>query len=372
MKRLIFALLALCFFQSTNARAHTEQVEPILITIRPQNAYLQVEMRGNGEDIIQAVRVQDSERIGSESFVPAVQERLQTYINDKLILAQGGQTLRGEIRALEYWRPDNMDYTKSNFRTVLRYERPTNLVDKPFTLRTQLFDYLPNARTIVSVAGAYQNPKAGETLTLDPSAVAANLWRNVRDFAGFGIQHIFTGPDHILFILALLVASTNFGSLVKTLSGFTLAHSITLCLAAIAPQFSPPGAWVELLVAASIVYVGLENLWGKTLDKRFWVASAFGLVHGFGFAGYLREEIGLPDTGLIWSLLSFNLGVELGQIAICAIAFPLVVMARRKLTENVKLGGSFGWPRAFKLASWFVVAAGGFWLLERVMVNFVA
>lgn len=360
----LLTVFALIVGGARPATAHTLQVEPVVVALRPQTSFLNVQLRGNGEDIIQAVKVRDSERIGQTDFTPAVIERLHAYVNTHLQLAQGGQKLHGEITHLSYWRPDPLDYTTSKFDLTLRYNRDPKNADKPFQVTTKLFDYLPNARTILSVGGVQKAMSPGETQEYDPQAVTANLLGNVLDFAVWGAEHIFTGPDHILFILALLLVSTSFKSLVKTLSGFTLAHSITLVLTTLG-LLSPPAKLVDVVVALSIVFVGLENVFGKKFDHRFWVASAFGLIHGFAFAGNLRD-IGLPDEGLGWCLLSFNLGVEIGQVIICALAYPIMVSFRRKMEDNERLGGTWGWPRAMRFASWLVVLAGSYWMIERI------
>ncbi|HEX8462993.1 MAG TPA: HupE/UreJ family protein [Abditibacterium sp.] len=364
---LLLAIFALLFGGARAASAHSLQVEPVVVAVRAQTSYLDVHLRGNGEDIIQAVKVRDSERVGLDNteFVPAVHRRLQDYLNTHLQLSQGGQRLRGEITNLEYWRPDRLDYTTSKFDLTLHYPRDPKVAQAPFRVTTRLFDYLPNARTILSVGGVQKGMTPGQTQEFDPQAVTANLLGNVRDFAVWGAEHIFTGPDHILFILALMLVSTSFKSLVKTLSGFTLAHSITLVLTTLG-VVSPPAKLVDVVVALSIVYVGLENVFGKGFGHRFWVASAFGLIHGFAFAGNLRE-IGLPDEGVGWCLLSFNLGVEIGQVIICALAYPLMARLRFKMQENARLGGSSDWARAARMASWLVVAAGSFWLVQRVL-----
>jgi hydrogenase/urease accessory protein HupE len=192
-------------------------------------------------------------------------------------------------------------------------------------------------QTILSIGGVQKAMSPGQTQDYDPQAVTANLLGNIRDFAVWGAEHIFTGPDHILFILALLLVSTSFKSLVKTLSGFTLAHSVTLVLTTLG-VVSSPARLVDIVVALSIVYVGLENVFRKNFRHRFVVASAFGLIHGFAFASNLRD-IGLPDEGVGWCLLSFNLGVEIGQVTICALAYPIMVAFRCRMNENANLGG---------------------------------
>lgn len=345
------------------AFAHTLQVEPVAVSITPQKSFLSVSISGNGEDVIQAAEVNKEKEVVDEGFNDRVNEAMQEYVDSKFRLAQGGVPLEGKIEALRYWNPDNLDYTKSRFEMVVRYKRAPHLADKPFQVRSNLFDYLSNATTVVSIRGPARTVQAGETLEYDPDAVAANLMANIQEFLILGFEHILIGPDHVLFILALLLVSPSFLPLVKTLTGFTIAHSVTLALASLS-IFVLPEKWTEVLVALSIVYVGLENIFLKQIKHRFWVASTFGLVHGFGFAYILREK--LPDWGLGWSLMSFNLGVEIGQIAICAAAFPVVLLAKNKFETQEQYGG-MPWEKVVRILSWGVVAAGGFWLVERLM-----
>lgn len=343
-------------------RAHTLQVEPVVVEVRPQETFLTVEIGGNGEDIIQAVKVRDSERVGND-FVPAVEQRLRDYVDKKLILKQGGQTLRGEIVNLEYWRPDDFDYTKSKFSMILRYNRDVKVAAKPFLVTTHLFDYLPNSQTILSIGGVQKTLNPGQSVEFDPSAVTTNLFNNIKDFTLMGIEHIFTGPDHMLFIVVLLLVSTSFVSLAKTLTGFTIAHSITLIISALSIVVLP-NRLVDILIALSIIYVGLENIfWKNSQRHRFWIAAVFGLIHGFGFS-YTLREIGLPEQGLVWCLLSFNIGVEIAQLIICAVTFPLLLKLRKKFEHEAQYGGRT-WPQAMHAMSWCVVAAGSYWLLQR-------
>ncbi len=358
-----FASLCLTLLLLKTASAHKLQVEPVVVVVRPQQTFLTVEMRGNGEDIIQSIQVRDSERMGN-SFAPSVSKRLQTYFNQKLILKQGGQVLHGQLIKLDYSRPDPLDYTTSKFSAILRYPRDPKLAQGKFAVSTGLFDYLPNAQTIFSVGGIQKTLNPGQSIEFDPTAVSTNLWNNIKDFTWMGVEHIFTGPDHMLFILALLLLSTSFWSLVKILTGFTIAHSLTLMLSALSVVVLD-AQLVDILVALSIIFVGLENIyWKNAARHRFWVAAGFGLIHGFGFSTTLRE-IGLPEQGLAWCLLSFNLGVEIAQIILCAIAFPILVRYRHKFEREEQYGG-MGWPKAMHFASWGVVAMGGYWLAQRL------
>jgi len=174
-----------------------------------------------------------------------------------------------------------------------------------------------------------------------------------------GVRHIFIGPDHILFIVGLLLLGGGIGRVLKVATAFTLAHSITLAVA-ILGWFSPPSWAVEPLIALSIVYVGIENLRRRSGngDWRIRAAFCFGLVHGFGFASVLRE-VGLPSQALAWSLLAFNLGVETGQAAIVLAITPMLAGIRAVWPRIA--------PRAIAACSWAIVAAGAYWFVERAI-----
>ncbi len=184
--------------------------------------------------------------------------------------------------------------------------------------------------------------------------------RQAARFVLLGIGHIFTGYDHIAFLIGLLLAGGALRDVIRVVSSFTLAHALTLALATLG-LVTPPAALVEPLIAASVVYVALENLldlWRKRArpGRRWRIAFGFGLVHGFGFAGALKE-LHLPGTGLATALFSFNLGVELGQAAIVAMAFPLLAQLRRR-------PGFAG--AGLPAGSLTVGAAGLGWLVQRV------
>jgi hypothetical protein len=141
-------------------------------------------------------------------------------------------------------------------------------------------------------------------------------------FVRLGVVHIFTGWDHLAFLVGLLLAGGRLLTILGIVTAFTLAHSLTLSLAVLGLVTLPP-ALVEAGIAVSIVYVALENLLWPAHDWRWLVSFLFGLVHGFGFAGILAE-MHLPRTGLALALAAFNIGVELGQIAVVLLVVPAV------------------------------------------------
>lgn len=174
-------------------------------------------------------------------------------------------------------------------------------------------------------------------------------------FGKLGVEHIWTGYDHLLFLFALLLAARSLRAMLLIVTGFTVAHSITLSAAALGWVHLPP-TWVEPAIAASIVLVGLENFWQPTLRRRALVTFVLGLVHGFGFASMLAE-LGLPKGQLVTALLCFNGGVELGQGAIVVVLLPLLLRLR-------------AWPswerRAAPALSALVALAGAVWFFERI------
>ena len=181
------------------------------------------------------------------------------------------------------------------------------------------------------------------------------------DFLALGIEHILTGYDHLLFLFSLLVVTRSFLPALKIITFFTLAHSITLGLASF-NLVELPGSVVEPLIAITIIYVALENLWrGDNPKGREWLTFFFGLIHGFGFASVLREmNIGASDGGIMLPLFSFNLGVELGQISVASIILPLIWWLHKRPAIGSKLT-----PAGSVLAG----LAGCFWLVERTLLN---
>jgi len=208
----------------------------------------------------------------------------------------------------------------------------------------------------------YRSERLVGRMALTPAHPAAEVgessWRIARRFVEMGVLHILSGPDHILFVLGLILAGGTVRQLLGLLTAFTLAHSVTLTLtalgiASLAPRF------VEPVIALSIVAVALENLSSRRRDYwlRVGLAFGFGFFHGFGFAGALTEA-GLPREAIGWSLASFNIGVELGQGCILLAALPILAAIGRRGVEAR--------ARFTRYASVGIAAAGVFWLVERV------
>lgn len=175
-------------------------------------------------------------------------------------------------------------------------------------------------------------------------------------FLGIGVEHILFGFDHLVFLLGLVLVGGRLRSMLAVVTAFTLAHSVTLGLA-VMQVVTPPPTIIEPLIALSIAYVGVENFFVKSAQGRWRITAPFGLVHGFGFAGALAE-VGVPQGDVPLTLLLFNLGVELGQLAVLAVVLPILYLLRTKGILN---------ERVTKGASVLVVLLGVFWLVERVL-----
>jgi hypothetical protein len=174
----------------------------------------------------------------------------------------------------------------------------------------------------------------------------------IRRFLQLGIRHIFLGYDHICFLLALVVVG-RLGEMVKVITSFTVAHSITLLLAAL-KIITLPQRLIECGVAATIVYVAVENLWRQNITHRWVLTFFFGLIHGFSFANVLAG-LGLPREATIRCLLSFNVGVEIGQLIIVLMALPVLSLVSKQPYA----------PRVKAAISLAVALFGLGWFLER-------
>lgn len=239
--------------------------------------------------------------------------------------------------------------------------------DAALEYRVTLFHEIdPVSRHMVSVDGdrkfvgllGVQSPQMALT------AAVPSKWRTAARYIVSGIEHIAIGYDHIAFLLAVIVLGRRFWPLFKVVTAFTIAHSITLTVAVLGIA-TLPSMLVETLIAASIVYVAAENFFVRDIRHRWWLTFAFGLIHGFGFASVLRDY-GLPQDALGLALASFNIGVEIGQLLIVAAA---VVVWQIGLRSAAALGFAVTEQRerqASLVISAAVLAAGLFWLAQRL------
>jgi hypothetical protein len=265
------------------------------------------------------------------------------------------------------WGPLEVVADRQSLRLAFSINRP-----RPgrLSINALIFPYDPVHQTFINI---YEDGSLKQQAILDAdhrtldyySGSTQGLLAVVTTFVVSGVEHIMIGPDHILFLVGLLLLGGTLGRLAVIVTSFTIGHSITLSLAAL-DILSPSPRFVEPLIALTIIVVGADNLLvlrgsqsGHAADIRAWLAAAFGLIHGFGFASVLKE-FGLPRAALGWSLFSFNLGVEIGQLVIVlAVAGTLIALKHRSVmwSQRVALLGSIG-----------VIAAGFYWFVQRVFL----
>jgi HupE / UreJ protein len=250
--------------------------------------------------------------------------------------------------------------------TVLRFSATCPVPIDALTVNYRLFaDIDPQHKGLVKLehdgvtsTAIFSPGHARQSLSLAAPSRRAQFG----DYVKHGVWHIWIGFDHILFLLSLLLPAVMlqaqtmkaaFLDVLKVVTAFTLAHSLTLTLASL-HVLSLPSRWVESAIAASVALAALNNLWPLFRGRRWVAAFGFGLVHGFGFAGVLAD-LGLPQSALVLSLFGFNVGVELGQLAIVALFLPLAYALRR----------TWFYRQLLTTGSALIVMIAAVWLVER-------
>ncbi len=248
----------------------------------------------------------------------------------------------GTVHAHELLPKEILEYIKEH-PSASPQEIEAYLATKPELYRNDLYYKDKIIETI-------RNPRQG-------------FFHNGYDFLKLGIEHILSGPDHILFVLSLLLVFTGFKDILKVTSVFTVAHSITLILAG-AKVLTLSSHIVEPLIAVSIAYVAITTVFLKNVKffqslngKRAGIFF-FGLFHGLGFAGLLRD-LGIPDDRFISSLLFFNVGIEIGQIVIVALALPLIFGFYKKTW----------YPKIIKIFAVLISLLAFGWVVQRIFFS---
>lgn len=324
-------ILAAIFFAAISS-AHDPQLSGIGIVINGDAATIAVQAHLN--------KLSPADPSGE------IVKRLALSINGKSYVPSAPQISLDSTNGIAYWKAE---YAGS-IRTL--------------DVSHRLFPEDSGSRTIVSVTRDGVNVQdtildsGHPAMQFGGQKVKARTPNVVQQFLALGVTHIFTGFDHILFILGLILMGGGLKPLLKTVTAFTLAHSITLSIAATG-IWTPASKYVEPLIALSIVAIAIENLRKResAKDWRPLIAFGFGIIHGFGFAGGLIEAA-LPQGAIGWALASFNIGVECAQASIVLIAVPFLTMLARtkpQLSYRVVFAGSLA-----------IALAGGFWFIERV------
>lgn len=303
-----------------DARAHTAGTigfATVIVDGSQVRYELALGLQSVPEPIATALRLR-----GPDPDLLALQAQVARYVQ----VGESGAVCMPSASPTPLARPDSI-------LIALRFECPVAM--ETLALRDDLADLFgTDYHTLANIAWQDGNaqfmfqPDRREARIALARSGPQGLW----SFTRLGIQHILVGFDHLLFLLALVLRGGNAWSLLKIVTAFTIAHSITLGLAAF-DLIVLPARLVEGAIALSIAYVAAENLFAKQPTSHRWAVSfAFGLVHGIGFSSVLRD-LGLPQDGLIWALLGFNLGVEAGQAVAVLAALPLLLYLKRTRFE---------------------------------------
>jgi len=347
LKAAVAAIVVLC---AARASAHPAPFSYLDIAFRGGN--IEGSLTVHVIDVAHDLEVAPPERVLDPGFLERERQRILDIITPRITLATD-RPLRIE------WGTITPMKEELALRIAYRIpdEHPGSLL-----VDTNLFPYDPIHQTFINV---YEDAELRQQMIFNASTEPRTYYLGttqgaiavMKTFIPSGTHHILIGPDHILFLIGLLLLGGSWLSLVRIVTAFTIGHSVTLSLAAL-NIFSPPASIIEPAIALSIVFVGADNLVrGDGRDLRAWVALTFGLVHGFGFANVLRE-FGLPREALGWSLFSFNLGVEIGQLAV-VLAVASVLAAVRRRSELIG-------ARVAVAGSVVVIAAGAYWFVQRV------
>jgi len=358
MRRLTACLVAALLAVATPLIAHPAPFS--YVDVRLDAGSLDVSVVVHVIDVAHDLDVPEAQLLDPAGLAPHV-GALTALVKDRLRLLADGRAVEGGL-----WSPPEPVPDRDGLRLRVRYglSRSPGLV----TVTAHLFPYDPVHQTFVNI---YERNSltAQAILSKDRQEIQyypgtrQGTFAVVRKFAASGVHHILIGPDHLLFLVGLLLLGGSIRRLILVVSAFTLAHSVTLTLAALR-IVSPPAWIVEPAIALSIVYVGADNLTVRGgRDMRAWIAFVFGLIHGFGFANVLRE-MDLPARALGWSLFSFNVGVEIGQL-IVVVAVASALGALRAKSESAARRVAFA-------GSVVVIAAGTFWFIERVFFSSLA
>ena len=287
----------------------------------------------------------------------AMEPEIQRWLHKDLRIISAGHACTPTI--VESMGPDSRD----NLTLVLDYQCPAPVKSiriefHPFDESIEEFENIVSLELGDAKVGYVFSP--GESLLTygeRNERTGQNAQTSPDTFGSFfdlGLRHIWTGYDHLLFLLALLLPGGSLLRLAGIVSTFTLAHSITLALAFFG-ILSLPSTPVEIAIAVSIIYAAAANLRPGAVDHRIAITFFFGLIHGFGFAGILQNAALAAGASLV-PLLAFNLGVEAGQLAVVVAALLFLRLAGRVID-----------PATIRFrASWLIIAAGVFWFVERV------
>jgi len=282
--------------------------------------------------------------------VEAQRAELVGYLTSKVGVYVGEERAPAEVGAFHVRQSAD---GKPTFETTLRFVWREPL--RTFTIRCELLTELgTDHKTIARIVRDGRSEQFVFQQGVVYEAKERTFVESAAQFLELGVHHIFVGYDHLAFLIALVLPRQRWLDLVKIVTSFTVAHSLTLALAAL-DVLRLPATLVEAGIAFSVAWVAMENLWARTFKRRWLISLLFGFVHGFGFANVLKE-LDLGRSALAASLIFFNVGVEVGQVAIISLLLPFLWLLARTPVHAASV----------KLASLAIFIAGALWFFERV------
>jgi hydrogenase/urease accessory protein HupE len=347
-----------------HAAAHQVNLSTARITVGADRVVdVDVAMKGSDVDRVAGTNVYDTQTglVRPEALADVSAKVADYVVAHSAVLAAEGRTCRPEPSTVSADADGVAVHTRwscAGESGRLRYRS------------TVLVDTASDARQVVLIRSGDKTSQdlldLSRTESVLTEAPQPTTFQVTGLYLAAGIEHILIGYDHIAFLIAIVLWADRLWPVVKLVTAFTFGHSITLSLAAL-DIVRIPSSIIEPAIAASIVYVAAENFFPHDVQKRWRDTFAFGLVHGFGFASAL-QEFGIPKSALLPALASFNVGVEIGQIAIVTATIPLLMVFDILATGRPAGGRARGrTPIAVYALSGVIVMLGSYWFLARTI-----
>lgn len=355
MRKIVFTCLLAALVWLTNQSSQGHQEPTSFLELHFESDGLKASLVASVADLAHELEEVEPQMLLDRAVLRQHEKRLAELLLSRLRLSADG------TKSSASWSAAAPVPERNDIRFDFRFDSPPQA--REIALECRLFPYDSRHRTYLNI---YQGKSLSRQEVFEGAVTTTTFflsgkqgtWKVIREFTYEGIRHIFIGPDHILFVIGLLLLGGSMGSLLRIITAFTIAHSVTLCLATF-QIISPPASVVEPLIALSIVVVGIHSYLGNELrDPRLWFAFTFGLIHGFGFASVL-QEMELPRNAVGVSLFSFNLGVEIGQTCIILTAAPFLALLRIRKPAAAR--------HVTRFAALFVTTAGAFWFFQRLV-----
>ncbi|CAH2713184.1 hypothetical protein BACCIP111895_00319 [Neobacillus rhizosphaerae] len=342
---IVLILLPFGSFLSSPASAHTNNSEGFS-NIEVNEKTLDYELKLDLEELGHALNKETNQKQLIENKV------VQGYINSHIKLYADSQLIEGRVEKSEIEMIKERPFAVINLAYNIDH-KPEKLVVEYNMFMDDSDPSHANYATVKLNGKQQEKILTFESRELEIGEIS--FLQNVKQFVVLGLEHIFTGYDHILFVISLLFGARTIRHILSLVTAFTIAHSITLALATF-NIVQLPSRFVESAIALSIIYVALINIFNKDSKHQPWLAFGFGLIHGFGFAGIL-SEMRLDTNHMAVSLLSFNIGIEIGQLLIVSLAFPLILWIRKLRYKPIK------WVIPSTSAA--ILAFGLVWFIQR-------